>query len=551
MAAYSFPTGVEDGFQVELENGVTYAFNQEMQRWDVVKGTGNSVWITDELPDPNYTSNGDLWFDNTEDTMQLFLYHEESDAWLPVAPPTTLEGRVDAGEATQQAIIAQIQESLEEQASLSKRVDELSITKGSVSRYIVKGTEINVATRNGELYVNSPNAAEVEYISFAPFDSNGQATKPCNKDDIVEFVEAAGGKYAGDITRYRVVSGDSNALTVEYLSGDNDFEVGEAEEVYVYPQNSDLASVDYVDAQDEALKEQIDLKMSRTGTQRLAPDNFWRLKQVTPEGSDQTYLSISNAEIRLYHVAEPTEGDHATTKKYVDDLVDAIPGVDLSGHATVEYVDAQDEALSARITQNGEALGDKVSKSGNQNLDGSRAWKLKQQKQDGGDSTFVSINDGEMNLYHVATPSSPTHAANMQYVDDQIAAIPAPSEAVAGPASLCWEWRNYDSLFDPGEGKAAWYSSSECYRLNMKTANGADLAKNSIATKDQSFSGNMPHGAIWTYVDGGWQLVKMFDISRIQWNKTDCIFIYPSTTKFGANNFNAGQKYCFTVGGFF
>ena len=91
MAGYSFPTGVEDGHQVELENGVTYEFRAEFQRWDVVKGTGNSVWITDELPDEQYTGNGDLWFDNTEDTMQLFLYHEESDAWLPVAPPTTLE----------------------------------------------------------------------------------------------------------------------------------------------------------------------------------------------------------------------------------------------------------------------------------------------------------------------------------------------------------------------------------------------------------------------------------------------------------------------------
>ena len=126
MAGYSFPTGVEDGFQVELENGVTYEFKAEFQRWDVVKGTGNSVWITDQLPDEQYTSNGDLWFDNTADTMQLFLWHEESGAWLPVAPPTTLEGRVEAGEATQQAIIAQIQESLEEQARIIESLDSTS-----------------------------------------------------------------------------------------------------------------------------------------------------------------------------------------------------------------------------------------------------------------------------------------------------------------------------------------------------------------------------------------------------------------------------------------
>ena len=130
------PTGVEDGFQVELENGVTYEFKAEFQRWDVVKGTGNSVWITDELPDENYVSNGDLWFDNTEDTMQLFLWHEESGAWLPVAPPTTLEGRVEAGEATQQAIIAQIQESLIEQAKLQNKVNALEGVLGEHSLYL-------------------------------------------------------------------------------------------------------------------------------------------------------------------------------------------------------------------------------------------------------------------------------------------------------------------------------------------------------------------------------------------------------------------------------
>ena len=54
-----------------------------------------------------------FWFDNSEDVMQLYIWHTDSDAWIPVAPPTTLEGRVATGEATQAAIIAQIQESLQ------------------------------------------------------------------------------------------------------------------------------------------------------------------------------------------------------------------------------------------------------------------------------------------------------------------------------------------------------------------------------------------------------------------------------------------------------
>ena len=60
--------------------------------------------LFDDLLDDNYVSNGDLWFDSN--TMQLSLWSEESNAWLPVAPPTTLEDRVVSGEATQQNVLA-------------------------------------------------------------------------------------------------------------------------------------------------------------------------------------------------------------------------------------------------------------------------------------------------------------------------------------------------------------------------------------------------------------------------------------------------------------
>ena len=123
---------------------------------------------------------------------------------------------------------------------------------------------------------------------------------------------------------------------------------------------------------------------------------------------------------------EQVSGDLNRLAEVPHDFV-LLSSFDPAGLATIEYVDAQDAMLSTMISNNGRALTDKVDKSGNQNLDKSKAWKLKQQKQDGGDSTFVSINDGEMHLYHVVTPSSPTHAANMQYVDDQIAAIPEPN----------------------------------------------------------------------------------------------------------------------------
>jgi hypothetical protein len=276
------------------------------------------VIIKDEAPDPeeDEVGNGSLWFDNSQDAMQLYVWHEDSDAWIPVAPPTTLEGRVGAGEATQQAIIAQIQESLDDQAKIVAKVEELSITKGAVARYTVKGTEINVATRNGELYVNSPNAVDVTYISFAPFDSNGQATKPANPDDIVEFVQAIGGKDAGEITRYKAVSGDYNALTVEYLSGTNNFEVDEAEEVYVYPQNQAGVSQDYVD-------QGLSSKLGNSGANQLPDDTDWKVRQHNSEGKNKTLIHSVGGQLGVYNLKEPVESHHAATKGYVDSKSDS------------------------------------------------------------------------------------------------------------------------------------------------------------------------------------------------------------------------------------
>jgi len=319
------PEGLDLFIWTEMDDGT---FEWVLFEVEVPDGV---VIIKGEAPDPEEdgVGNGSLWFDNSEEVMQLFVWHADSDAWLPVAPPTTLEGRIDAGEATQAAIIAQIQQSLEDQTKIVAKVEELAITKGAVARYVVKDTTISgVASRNGELYVSSPTAADVIAISFAPFDSNGQATKPCNPDDIIEFVEAADLRNAGDVTRYKVISGDYNALTVQYLSGTNDFVVGEAEEIYIYPQNSDLATIEYVDAQDAN-------KLGKEEANEVATS--FRIK-----GTGGTYISAAGGELGLYHVKYPESEGHAATAGYVDDeTAKTKQYVDEETAKTKEYVDGE------------------------------------------------------------------------------------------------------------------------------------------------------------------------------------------------------------------
>ena len=217
----------------------------EVNRYFYERLEGLGVHIGEDAPTLTQ-HDGAFWFDNSSDTMQLFMWHEDSGAWLPISPPTTLEGRVASGETTQAAIIEQIQESLQVQADILLKVGELEVQKGSVARYTVKGTDFAVATRAGELYVSSANAEDVTTISLAAMDLNNIPTKPCHEDDIIEFDWPDGG-----VARYQVVSGVHDGLVVTYLSGTHTFEADQELETYVYPQNKGSASVEYVDAQDD------------------------------------------------------------------------------------------------------------------------------------------------------------------------------------------------------------------------------------------------------------------------------------------------------------
>ena len=221
--------------------------------------------------------------------MQLFIWHEGSEAWIPVAPPTTLEGRVSTGEATQAAIIEQIQESLQVQADILLKVGELEVQKGSVARYTVKGTDFAVATRAGQMYVSSANAEDVTTISLAALDLDNNPTKPCHEDDIIEFDWPDGG-----VARYQVVSGAHDGLVVTYLSGTHTFEADQDLETYVYPQNKGSASVEYVDAQDD---------------KKLDKDGGTMAGDIAMNGNHVTGL------------ADPTANAHAATKKYVDSMI--------------------------------------------------------------------------------------------------------------------------------------------------------------------------------------------------------------------------------------
>lgn len=122
----------------------------------------------------------------------------------------------------------------------------------------------------------------------------------------------------------------------------------------------------------------------------------------------------------------------------VDDLVKPQPDDAMTNHAEQHSVitdlivarDKLQKEIEARV-EAGETVQQQIlasqpeylKKSGTQTLDAGR-WLLKAPKVDGtGNWSYIDIDGDELGLYHVKTPTNSEHAANMQYVDDEVSRV--------------------------------------------------------------------------------------------------------------------------------
>ena len=333
--ALTFPADKSD---FTAQNGITYTWDNSDGKWRVKAFRSQDDFLVEvgDTP-PDEPKEGDLWWDSSPDSLTLFVY--EGTAWVPAAPPVSLDGinaTIEAALIVQNDLLARVASGEVKQAQIELSLEELSITKGSVSRYQIKGTSFGVASRNGELYVNNSDPELVTTMSFAPFDLNGAPIKPALTGDIVELVEAAGTFNTGEVSRFRITSGgDTQALVVEYLGGTNVFDIDEILEVYIYPQNEETASKEYVDAQDA-------LKVNLSGENVITAP--WQIKT-----DNKTYITASSDELRLYHLADPTDKDDrwAANKGYVD--TQGALKVNKTGDTYSGYLDFEAQGGGARF----------------------------------------------------------------------------------------------------------------------------------------------------------------------------------------------------------
>ena len=271
-------------------------------------------------PDGEELADGMFWFDNSEDTMQLFIWHSDSDAWIPVAPPITLDDRVSQGEETQRIIISQINAALIEQSEIKNKISALEGAVGEHS-FIFEGVSNNpregqfILKDQGNLNTNTLSE-EGGVIYFSETDRDGNS---------VDWDRTS----AGDVLRMSSIDGQTAELRVEAQAGPSAFmykkRSGELSRLSELPHDfillssfdpAGLATVDYVDERDKT-------KIGRSGTWTLTDTQSWKLKQKTRAGSDTTYINIYDGKMNLYSVATPTAKNDAANKAYVDDAVNA------------------------------------------------------------------------------------------------------------------------------------------------------------------------------------------------------------------------------------
>ena len=105
------------------------------------------------------------------------------------------------------------------------------------------------------------------------------------------------------------------------------------------------STTDYVDQ----LFNSIDLSpyLQKSGTQLLSSSK-WKLQQPDAGGTNRNFIEIENSSMKLFHIADPTDGDDAwaANKKYVNDVAaEYLPlaggnltgDVELSGGFTIDH----------------------------------------------------------------------------------------------------------------------------------------------------------------------------------------------------------------------
>ena len=414
--------------------------NRYFYNWMLEQG------VTIDPAPPGTPADGALWFCNLESSMQLFVFHEESDAWIPVAPPASIADRVAAGEDIQSGLVEAV-------GALETKVTALEGAVGEHSLVFSSG--------------------------MTPED--------------------------GEFT-----------ITIDGMSASNTLSGGTVITMSGTDRNGNSIAID-----------------------RITEGDVLRLSDISSTTAELKITSVNGGGAFGY---EKLFGDLDRLSEYPYDL-NLFSSFDPQGLATIDYVDERDDT--------------KIGKGGNQALYNGTRWQLRQLDNDGVVRALITIEDGKMNLGHVATPSLDDDAVNKSYVDEAIAAALAnmPS-ATPKPANFSWlyggesEW--YPSPY-------AFFTDGNSFKLSLKTYCG-NAGSGPVITEGSYKEWNASNGSaiemsFW-YLrnDGSWKMLKHVEIDKVYWMESQGGVTYMRFHKkwqSNSNSFTTNREYYITVGGFF
>ena len=340
--------------QRDVNNFLYQAINDiEAGEIDIPPGT-----IVSEDP-PEDVEEGQCWYDTGR--LELFVYAEG--AWLPCSP---LGARVDAGEELQAQILSRVEVGEQEQEQLKSKVKAL---EGAVGEHSLVFTMLNANVRDGEFNLKdgamqlTNTLSSADYIGLSSTDRDGNTV---DLDRITEGDVLRLSDISGQVAELKINSGTEGLFNFTQISGELD-RLSEYPYDFILLSSFDptgLATIDYVDSQDAT-------KIGLSGDNTI--DTSWRLKS----GSKTIMSGAEEGKIKVYHLAEPTDGDHAATKTYADKMLPRSGTSDLVGD-----------------------------------------WRVRQENEEGNYSTLIHGDNGQLGLYNLKDPNDSHHAVPRSYVDE-------------------------------------------------------------------------------------------------------------------------------------